>query len=36
MERDGEGAERCPEGGDGALLLQLHSSDVSAAARERM
>lgn len=36
MGRDGEGAERCLERGDSALLLHFHSSDVSAAARERM
>lgn len=35
MERDGEGAERCLEGRDSALLPQFCSSDVSAAVRER-
>lgn len=36
---DGEGwrgSREVPGGGDGALLIQLYSSDVSAAARERM
>lgn len=31
-----EDEERCPEDGDGSLLLHLRSSDVSAAARERI
>lgn len=36
---DGEGwrgSREVPEGGDGALLIQLYFSDVSAAAMERM